>query len=108
MKFIHLASLGCGRYEVDETPYSLVVPTVWRKKNSKFSVISNISDFYSKITILIVLHVRDTLGTPCLDVQLSIFAARSLVNKISYLFYLMHTCVLYIKTHVCNDFIIYK
>ena len=30
MKFIHLASLGCGRYKVDETPYSLVVPTVRR------------------------------------------------------------------------------
>ena len=34
----------------------------WRKKNSKFSVISNIFWFYSEITILIVLHVRDTLG----------------------------------------------
>ena len=46
--------------------------------------------------------------TPCLDIQLSIFTTDNLSNKISYLFYLMHTCVLYIKTHVCNDFIIYK
>ena len=38
MTFIDLPSLACGRYEGDETPHSLVVPTVRRETPNRWEV----------------------------------------------------------------------
>ena len=46
--------------------------------------------------------------TSCLNINMSRITTANLSNKISYLFYLMHTRVLYIKTRVCSYFIIIK